>query len=74
MSQVFILIFIPLYDDVISVNYYLYHDVHWSYFWVGDYPLNVWLLNPSIIYFSPRCESIGDYQASCYLMLIYMEL
>jgi len=25
-------------------------------FWVGDYPLSMWLFNPSIYIFSPRCD------------------
>jgi len=46
--------------------------VHWFCFWVGDYPLSVWLLNPSIYFFPPRCGSAGDYQTYCYVVLICM--
>ena len=66
-----------LYDKrkyLLSVICYLYYEVHWFCFWVGDYPLSVWLLNPSIIPFSLRYRSVGACQVSCYLMLIYVKL
>ena len=66
--------FIHLYDDVIFVDYYLYYDVHWFCLWVGDYPLSVWLLNPSILSFFPRYESVGAYQVVCYFMLICVKI
>jgi len=52
---------------------YLYYVVHWFCSWVEDYLLSVWLLNPSIISFSPRYTSVGAYQVICYLMLIYVK-
>jgi len=58
----------------LSVTCYLYYEVHWFCFWVGDYPLSVWLLKPSIISFFPRYKSVEDQRASCYLVLICMKL
>ena len=48
-------------QHLLSVIYYLYHEVHWFCFSVGDYLLSVWLVNPSIISFSPRYKSVGAY-------------
>ena len=39
---------------LLSLIYYLYYEVHWFCFWVGDYSLSVWLLKPSIISFLPQ--------------------
>ena len=74
-SDVHLLIYVYVkWQRLLFVTYYLYYEVHWSCFWVGDYPLSVWLLNPSITSFSPRYHSVEDYQAVCYLVLIYMKL
>jgi len=51
---------------LLSVICYLYYEVHWFCFWIGYYPLSVWLLNPSIFIFSPRCGCYGWLQ-SCIL-------
>ena len=73
--DVYLLIYVfDKWQYLLSVSYYSYYEVHWFCFWVGDYPLSVWLLNPSIISFSPRYKSVGAYQAYCYLMLIYVKL
>ena len=61
-------------QHLLSVTYYLYYEVHWFCFRVGDYPLSVWLLNPSIISFSPRYKSVGAYQVICYLLIIHVKL
>ena len=72
---VYLLIYVQdKWQRLLSVTYYLYYNVHWFCFWVGDYPLSVWLLKPSIISFFPRYKSIGAYQAYCYPMLICVEL
>ena len=39
---------------LISVTYFIMCNGFASE--LGDYPLSVWLLNPSIYIFSPRCE------------------
>ena len=38
----------------LSITCYLCYEVHWFCFWVGNYPLSVWLLKPSIIPFFPQ--------------------
>ena len=73
-SDVYLLIYVYVKWLLLSVTYYLYYEVHWFCFWVGDYPLSVWLLKPSIISFFPRYKSVEDHQASCYLVLIYVKL
>jgi len=40
----------------ISAICYLWYSMHWFCFWVEDYPLSVWLFNPFIYFFSPRCD------------------
>ena len=39
------------------MQYLLSVTVHWFCFGVGDYPRSVWLLNPTIYSFFPKCES-----------------
>ena len=51
----------------LSVTCYLYYEVHWFCFWVGDYPLRMWLLNPSISPFSSRC-GYYSWPAECIVM------
>jgi len=54
--------------DICNICYlFLCYTVHWFCFWVGDYPLSVWLLNPSIYIFSPYVNAIGSLQ-SCILL------
>ena len=48
--------------------------MHWFCFWVGNYPLSVWLLKPSIIPFFPRYKDVEDHRACCYLVLICVKL
>jgi len=53
--DVYLLIYVYVkWQCLLSVTDYLYYEVHWFCFWVGDYPLSVGLLNPSIIPFSPQ--------------------
>ena len=55
MTQVciYILLFIYICDDM-NICYLLLIIRCWFCFWVGDYPLSVWLLNPSIYSFFPQ--------------------
>jgi len=52
--DVYLLIYVfDKWQYLLSVSYYSYYEVHWFCFWVGDYPLSVWLLNPPLYLFPP---------------------
>ena len=53
----------------LSITCYVYYEMHWFCFWVGNYPLSVWLLKPSIIPFFPRFKGVEDHRACCYSVL-----